>query len=169
MKKKKKLVAVFLLVISFLIVPFKTVYAEQISGETGETLTKEQADEIVNYIIEKIASGALDSEEAVRAAIAEAEEELQITLTEEDKEGILKVVNTINSWELDAEGLAEKAKEVYEKYGTDLFENPEQIMKEVAKDSADGFWKGIGTFFVDLGKDIKGFFQNGVQKIFDFF
>ncbi len=168
-RKRNKIVTVFLMVFSLLILPVPMVQAQQITDEAVESLTKEQADQIVNYIIGKIASGALDSEEAVRAAIAEGEAELQITLTEEEKESIVKLVNTINSWELDTEALAEKAKELYAEYGGELLENPEQVLADVAQDSADSFFQGIGNFFVDLGNDVKTFFQNGIERIFRIF
>lgn len=150
------------------------VYAQQsetsqeIPSET-ETLTKEQADQIVGFIIEKISSGSLTDEAAAREAIAEGEEKFQVTLTEEDKENIIKIVNTVNSWDFDAEELAAKAKDLYDKYGTDLLQNPEQAMKEAAEDSVKGFFKGVGELCVNVGKGIANFFKEGAEKLFHLF
>lgn len=141
-------------------------------GETSavtEALTKEQTDRIVGFMIEKIASGALTDEEAVREAIAEGEEKFQVTLTEEDKENIIKLVNTVTSWDFDAEELAEKAKDLYDKYGTDLLQDPEQALKEAAEDGVKGFFKGVGDFCVNVGKEVASFFKKGAEKLFHLF
>ncbi len=177
---RNKIVTAILFATFILTTPCPAVQAEQISVQaetinvpSEETLTKEQADRIVNYIIEQIASGALDSEEAVKAAIAEGEEKFQITLSEGEKKSIIKVVNTINSWEPDTEGLAEKAKELYEEYGAALLENPEQAIAEAAKDAAKegavGFFEGVGNFFVSMGAGVKNFFQDATKSFFGLF
>ena len=173
MKKRSNFVAAFLLTALFAAGTPVTVQAEQTSARETvmeeETLTKEQADRIIGFIIEKISSGALDSEEAVQEAIAEGEEKFQITLTEKEKENIITVVNTVNSWEFDTDELAEKAKELYEKYGTGLLENPEQAVREAAKDEAKGFMKSVGDFFVNAGKEVATFFKDGAEKLLSFF
>ena len=134
--KNRKFV-IFLLTALLLMIPCQEVFAEQITVQSEETLTKEQADQIVNYIIEQVAAGALTSEEAVKQAIAEGEEKFQITLTEGEKDSIIKLVNTVNSWDLDTEGIVKKAEELYKDYGTDLFEKTEQALAEAAKDAVD--------------------------------
>lgn len=170
--KNKKFV-VFLLVTVLLMMPCQMVQAEQIMVQSEEALTKEQADQIVNYIIEQVAAGALTSEEAVKKAITDGEEKFQINLTEEEKDSIIKLVNTINSWELDTEGLAEKAKELYEEYGTELLEKPEQTLAEAAKDAAqegaNGFFEGVGNFFVNIGMEVKSFFRNAAESFLELF
>ena len=170
--KNRKFV-IFLLTALLLMIPCQEVFAEQITVQSGETLTKEQADQIVNYIIEQVAAGALTSEEAVKQAIAEGEEKFQVTLTEGEKNSIVKVVNTVNSWELDTDDLVEKAKELYEEYGTDLLEKPEQALTEVAKEAvkegAEGFWEGVGKFFVNMGTEVKSFFQNAAKSFLGLF
>lgn len=148
------------------------VRAEQSEQEItvqGETLTKEQADQILSYIIEQISSGALSSEEAVRAAIAEGEEKFQVTLTEADKESIVEIVNTINSWNFDTEELAEKARELYDEYGVELLEQPGEALKNAAKAEADGFFQGIGNFFVSVGNSVADFFKAGFEKLSSLF
>ena len=170
--RNKKFV-VFLLALFLLMIPCQEVRAEQINVQAEEALTKEQADKIVNYILEKIAAGALDSEDAVRKAIAEGEEKFQITLSEDEKNSIVKVVKTVNSWELDTDELAEKAKGLYEKYGADLLKKPEQALaeaaKDVVKDSAEGFFDGVGKFFAGIGTEVKSFFQNAAQSFLGLF
>ncbi len=170
--RNKKFV-VFLLTLFLLMIPCQRVSAEQNTVQAQEVVTKEQADKIVNYIFEKIAAGALDSEEAVRRAIAEGEEKFQITLSEDEKNSIVKVVNTVNSWELDTDELAEKAKGLYEKYGADLLEKPEQALAEAAKDaakeSAEGFFDGVGKFFAGIGTEVKSFFHNAAESFLGLF
>lgn len=170
-RKWSRLSATFVLAVQVLITgaPVTVQAQQQTSAQTDtleEALTKEQADRIICFIIEKISSGALDSEEAVRGAISEGEEKFQITLTEEEKSNIVHIVNTVNSWEFDADELAKKAKDLYEEYGTELLENPEQVVKSAAKDGVKGFFEGVGDFFVNVGKEVAGFFKEGVEKLF---
>ena len=170
--KNRKFV-IFLLTALLLMIPCQEVFAEQITVQSEETLTKEQADQIVNYIIEQVAAGALTSEEAVKQAIAEGEEKFQITLTEGEKDSIIKLVNTVNSWDLDTEGIVKKAEELYKDYGTDLLEKTEQALAEAAKDAAkkgaEGFFEGVGKFFVNVGTEVKSFFQSAAESFFGLF
>lgn len=175
MKNKKFAVLLCLL---FVLLPCRMVRAEQVSTEqvsisSEEVFTKEQADQVVRYIFEQIAAGALDSEETVREAIAQGEEEFQMVLSEEEKNSIVKLVNTVNSWDLDTDELLEKGKGLYEKYGTALLEKPEQILAENAKETvkagAAGFFAGVGKFFAGVGTEVKVFLQNAAESFLELF
>lgn len=156
---------------------YQTAYAVQESAiesvEEGslidEALTKEQADEIFHFIVQKIADGGLDCEEAVLDAITEGEEEFQVFLSEEEKKKIVQVVDQVNTWGLDTQSLAKKAEELYDEYGIELLEHPEKAAAEVVKSSISSSLKGIGDFFAGIGRGIKDFFQNSVKSFFDIF
>ncbi len=147
----------------------QTVESSREESLMDGALTKEQADEIFQFIIQKIADGSLDSEEAVREAIAEGEELFRISLSEEEKEKIVQIVDQVNTWGLDTEGLAEKAKSLYEEYGLELLEDPKKAAAEAVKSSVSTSLKGIGDFFAGIGRGIKNFFQNSVQSFFSSF
>ncbi|MDE6607861.1 MAG: DUF1002 domain-containing protein [Lachnospiraceae bacterium] len=178
-KKQKIGKAVFAFFMSgMLFVSFaRTAYAVQESAigseESGslidEALTKEQADEIFHFIVQKIAECGLDSEEAVRNAITEGEEEFQVFLSEEEKKKIVQMVDQVNTWGLDAQGLAKKAEELYDEYGMELLEHPEKAAAEVVKSSISSSLKGIGDFFAGIGRGIKGFLQDSIKSFFDIF
>ncbi len=176
-QKIKMRVAAFLISGLFFISFSQTVNAAQESmAESVETdslideaMSKDQADEIFRFIIQKISEGGLDSEEAIREAIAEGEETFQIFLADEEKDRIVQIVDQVNTWGLDAQGLAEKAEELYDEYGMELLEHPEKAAAEVVKSSIGSSLKGIGDFFVGIGKGIKDFFCNSVKSFFDGF
>lgn len=147
----------------------QTVESVQEEGLMDGALTKEQADEIFGFIIQKIGDGSLDSEEAIREAITEGEGLFGVSLTEEEKEKIVQIVDQIHTWGLDTEGLAEKAKSLYEEYGLELLEDPKKAAAEAVKSSLSTSLKGIGSFFAGIGKGIKNFFQNSVQSFFNSF
>jgi len=134
-----------------------------------EALTKEQADEIFHFIVQKIAEGGLDSEEAVREAITEGEETFQVSLTEDEKKKIVQIVDQVNTWGLDAQGLAKKAEELYDEYGAELLEHPEKAAAEAVKSSISSSLKGIGDFFVGIGRGIRDFFRNSMKSFSDIF
>lgn len=175
-KLGKKILAFILSAILFATF-YQTTYAtqeqttESVTGESliDEALTKEQADEIFRFIIQKIAEGGLDSDEAVREAIAEGEETFQVFLTDEEKEKIVQIVDQIKTWGLDAEGLAKKAEELYDEYGMELLEHPEKAAAEVVKSSIGASLKGIGNFFAGVGRGIRDFFQDSINSFFGSF
>ena len=167
-QKIKMRVAAFLISGLFFISFSQTVNAAQESmAESVETdslideaMSKDQADEIFRFIIQKISEGGLDSEEAIT---------FQIFLADEEKDRIVQIVDQVNTWGLDAQGLAEKAEELYDEYGMELLEHPEKAAAEVVKSSIGSSLKGIGDFFVGIGKGIKDFFCNSVKSFFDGF
>lgn len=128
---------------------------ENVSGEQQELISQllESSDEVIEFVKDKLATGELETEEDIEEAIREGEEKFAVTLTKEDKEKILQVMQKIKKLGLDPEKLLEQVQDMYKQVGDELFENAEAAVKQSVENSVSGFFK-------DMGNRLKGFFAN---------
>lgn len=129
--------------------------AQSIQGEVGS----DEAEALIAWLKGKVASGELDigNEESVRAAIAEGEQNFGITLSEEDKQKIIGLLQKLDSLGLNAEYLIEQAQNLYEKYGLEIVENANEAINEAVGNAITGAVKG---FFENLAASVSEFFKN---------
>ena len=118
----------------------------------GEAKEGKQIEELFAYIKGKLAAGELDTRDEIEQAIAEGEEKFQMTLTEEQKEQILQVMEKITQLGLDPEKLLDQAKDMYEKWGTDLVNHTQEAIKKSVTES-------IESYFTDMVTTVKDFLK----------
>jgi len=123
------------------------------TGEIAEGENSEEIEELIAFIKAKLAAGELTTEQDIREAIKEGEEKFSVSLTEEEKEKILQVMQKIKELGLDPEKLLEQAKDLYNRFGDELINNAQEAVKKSVKES-------VSSFFTDLGTTIKNFFAN---------
>lgn len=115
-------------------------------------------EELIAFVKAKVAAGGLDSDAQIRSAIKEGEDEFGVTLTEDEINQIIAIMQKINQLGLDPNVLVSQAEDLYSKFGKDFLKNldTDAIAKEVAKSAASGF-------FAKIGDAIKGFFAGLFQ------
>ena len=115
-------------------------------------------EELIAFVKAKVAAGGLDSDDQIRSAIEEGEDKFGVTLTEDEINQIIAIMQKINQLGLDPNVLAAQAEDLYSKFGKDFLKNldTDAIAKEVAKSAASGF-------FAKIGDAIKGFFAGLFQ------
>lgn len=115
-------------------------------------------EELIAFVKAKVAAGGLDSDDQIRSAIKEGEDEFGVTLTEDEINQIIAIMQKINQLGLDPNVLVAQAEDLYSKFGKDFLKNldTDAIAKEVAKSAASGF-------FAKIGDAIKGFFAGLFQ------
>ena len=115
-------------------------------------------EELIAFVKAKVAAGGLDSDDQIRSAIEEGEDKFGVTLTEDEINQIIAIMQKINQLGLDPNVLVAQAEDLYSKFGKDFLKNPDTdaIAKEVAKSAASGF-------FAKIGDAIKGFFAGLFQ------
>lgn len=123
------------------------------TGEIAEGGDSEEIEELIAFIKAKLAAGELSSDQDIQDAIKEGEDKFGVSLTDEDKEKILQVMHKIKELGLDPEKLLDQAKDLYNKFGDELINNAEEVIKNSFKESVSGFFK-------DLGSTVKNFFTN---------
>lgn len=115
-------------------------------------------EELIAFVKAKVAAGGLDSDDQIRSAIEEGEDKFGVTLTEDEINQIIAIMQKINQLGLDPNVLVSQAEDLYSKFGKDFLKNldTDVIAKEVAKSAASGF-------FAKIGDAIKGFFAGLFQ------
>ena len=115
-------------------------------------------EELIAFVKAKVAVGGLDSDDQIRSAIEEGEDKFGVTLTEDEINQIIAIMQKINQLGLDPNVLVAQAEDLYSKFGKDFLKNldTDAIAKEVAKSAASGF-------FAKIGDAIKGFFAGLFQ------
>lgn len=115
-------------------------------------------EELIAFVKAKVAAGGLDSDDQIRSAIEEGEDKFGVTLTGDEINQIIAIMQKINQLGLDPNVLVAQAEDLYSKFGKDFLKNldTDAIAKEVAKSAASGF-------FAKIGDAIKGFFAGLFQ------
>ena len=115
-------------------------------------------EELIAFVKAKVAAGGLDSDDQIRSAIEEGEDKFGVTLTEDEINQIIAIMQKINQLGLDPNVLVSQAEDLYSKFGKDFLKNldTDAIAKEVAKSAASGL-------FAKIGDAIKGFFAGLFQ------
>ena len=119
-----------------------------VTGELGESLGKDEAAQMVALLKNKDVSGDLSSEDDIMNAIDEAADELNVSLTEEQKQKLLDLMEKINGLDLSIDTLKDQAQGIYDKL-KDL---------DINLDEAKGFLDKIVDFFKNLWDKISNMF-----------
>lgn len=119
------------------------------TSELGETIgDQEKASQLVGAVKDVIVAEEVTEPEEIQAVIEDTAQELEIQLTEEDKEKLTSLMEKISELDLDVDALKEQAKDLYEKLeGLDL---------NISKEQVDGFFGKLISWFQDLWNRITG-------------
>lgn len=117
-----------------------------LTGELAQSLgDSQQVEEFIAYLKQLIVENNLESEEEIRAAIDEASEKLDITLSEEEIQQIISLLKKISSLDLDLDSIMSQAKDLYDR------------LSEFT--SSPGFWDKVKGFFNAIIDFFKGLFS----------
>lgn len=120
-----------------------------LTSELGDDIGKDEAAQFVALLKDKVVSDDLSSEEEIKNAIEEAEEELDLQISDDMKSKLVALMQKIGGLDLDLDNLKSQAQGVYDKLkdmGIDL-------------DDAEGIWASICDFFAAVWDAIAGFFK----------
>lgn len=155
MRKRHKRTGLWfiLFLLGILCIAYLTVHKK----EQGENDKGEET--IVGCLIDMIAAGEVDlsDEDSVRQAVSESENELGITLTEENKDRIVGFMQTLDSIEVGAEDFMDQAKEMYHKYSAELVEEANSAINETVGNVVKG---AARNFFESIKQSVQNFFKN---------
>lgn len=120
---------------------------------------KKGEETIVGWMIDRIAAGEVDlaDEGSIRQALDEAERELGISLTEDNKDRVTGFLQTLGNIGVGTEGFIEQAKVNYQKYSAGVVEEA----NEAINDAVENAVTGAAQNFIDSIKQTVGdFFRN---------
>lgn len=128
--------------------------AESIQGD----ISSEDVEALMAWLKSKIASGELDvgDEDSVKGIIEEGEKNFGVTLSEKEKEEIIKLLKRLDSLGLNAEYLMDQAQKLYDKYGLDLVENANDAINEAVGNAVTSAFK---NFVNNVKSSVSDFFK----------
>ena len=128
-------------------------------ASTTKSADDEDIEELIAYIKGKLASGELETEDEIRDAIIEGEEKFGVTLSDEDIEKIIGLMKKIEKLGIDPEMLLSQAKDLYDKFGDSILEEPEKAIKEAAGSA-------VKNAFEKMAESIKTTVTNFFDSLF---
>lgn len=115
-----------------------------VTSQMAEDIDSEDIEQLIAYVKAKVVEEGLDDEDKISEAIDEGAKQLNITITDEEKQTIISLMKKIASLDLDIDSMKEQAK--------DLFNKLEDmgIDKEQAKNFFQKIIDAIQSFFNDI-------------------
>lgn len=123
-------------------------------SEAAKNVDSEEIEQLIAWLKEKVANGELETDEDIRVAIKEGEAKFGVTLTEEEVQKVLHLMNKLESMGLDSEYLISQAEKLYNKYGADIVNYADEVISEVVSDAVSNAADG---FFQNIKNSVKGF------------
>lgn len=120
------------------------------TGEIAQSIGADKAEQLVALAKQKVADGDLTSEAQIRDAIDDSAKELDINLTDAQKEQLVKLFDKIKGLDLDVNKLKQQAETVYNKlrdFGVDI-------------DKASGFFDKMVQFFENAAEKLSSIFSD---------
>lgn len=115
--------------------------------EAARNVSSEEIEQLIAWLKEKVAKGELESDADIRTAINEGETKFGVTLSEEEVQLILDLMNKLKSMGLNSEYLLSQAEKLYNKYGADIVNHADEAISEAVSsavsNAADGVWQNI--------------------------
>ena len=113
---------------------------------------QEKAEELIGAVKDIIVAEEIQDPELIEEKVSETADKLEVSLSEEDKQQIVELMQKIADLDLDIDSLKQQAKELYDKLGSlgvDL---------NISKSDVDGFFAKMGTSAKELWDSIRDFF-----------
>lgn len=135
--------------------------------DSAEELMKdvkpEDAKKLIDFVEKQIQNGKWESEEGIREAISQGEKEFNVTLTDNQKNQILSIIEKIKQLGISPEFILEQAEKLFEKYGKELKEEASNAGKEILEETKDKIQEEVKKSFVnylsDMVQSVKLFFK----------
>lgn len=116
-----------------------------LTGDLADAVgDSEKAEELIAYLKQEILSRDLSDENDIRAAINEACEKFDVTLSEDEVNQIVSLLKKIGQLDLDIDSITKQAQDLYDK---------------LSKIDAGGFFSKIVDFFGKIADFFKGLFS----------
>ncbi|MCH5251888.1 MAG: DUF1002 domain-containing protein [Lachnospiraceae bacterium] len=119
-----------------------------LTGELGDSIGKDEASQLIALVKDKVIRGDLSDAEEIEQAIQDAMQELNISLSDSQKQEILSLMQKIGDLDLDLGAIQDQAKGIYEKLKN----------LDIDLSQAEGILEKIGNFFAELFQKIAEFF-----------
>lgn len=125
-----------------------------VTSELGDSIgDKDKAEQLIGAVKDVIVGQSITDPADIDKTITDTADQLNITLSEDEKRQIAALMSKIATLDLDTEALKEQVSGLYDKLkdlGLDLSADGEQV---------EGFFANLGQWFSDMWAQIKQWFQ----------
>ena len=122
------------------------------TSELGETLgSQDQAEALIGAVKDTIVADEVTEPEEIEAVIDDTAKEMNIELSEEDREKIRSLMEKIGQLDLDVNSLKAQAKELYQKL--------DEMDIDISDEQVQGVLSSIASWFGNLWETIKGWLE----------
>lgn len=153
------ILALLIVVIMVALSPERRQEIARLTGGAREGQTGEKGEEtIVGWMIERIAAGEVDlaDENSIRQTLAAGEQELGVTLTEDNRERVVGFLQTLGSVGVETEDFIEQAKQKYRQYSTEFVEEANEAINEAVESAVTS---AAESFFDSIKQAVEDFFK----------
>ncbi|SDI33218.1 DUF1002 domain-containing protein [Natribacillus halophilus] len=119
------------------------------TGELSENHGEEDATELMARIKEEIAERDVETEEDLRDLIASVADELGITLTDEEMDGLVSLFERMQDLDID-----------WDRVQNQIDHIRDNIEEWVSSEDAQGFFQSVLDFFSELLDTVQGWFES---------
>ncbi|TCL56914.1 uncharacterized protein YpuA (DUF1002 family) [Kineothrix alysoides] len=126
-------------------------------AKAAQNVNSDDIEKLIAYIKEKVANGELETDEDIRAAVEEGEERFGVSLTKEEIQRIVDLMNKLEGMGLNSDYLISQAEKLYSKYGADIVNHADEAISEAVSDAVAN---AAGGFFQSLKNSVKDFFSS---------
>ena len=126
-------------------------------AKAAQNVSSDEIEQLIAYLKEKIANGELDSDDDIREAIKDGEAQFGVSLSEEEIQRIINLMNKLESMGLNSDYLISQAEKLYNKYGADIVNHADEAISEAVSDAVANASAG---FFQSIKNSVKEFFQD---------
>lgn len=125
-----------------------------VTGKVAENIGDSvKAEELIAAVKQVVVANEYSGED-INKAIDDVAGQLEITLSEEDRQLIRDLMEKLGSLDLNIDSLKEQAGDLY-----DRIANLDLSEYGISQEQVDGFFAKLGEFFKDLFEQIKGLFS----------
>lgn len=130
-----------------------------VSSNPEEGEEEQEEETIVSRMIDRVASGEIElsEEDSIRQALEEAEHELKISLTQDNKDKVVSFLKTLGTVGVETEDFIDQAKEKYQTYSTGFVEEANEAINEAVEGAVAG---AARNFFDNIRQAAGDFFKN---------
>ena len=140
---------------------FQTQFADiyERFGDAISDVDSGKISEAFDFIREKAADGSLKTKEGIERVIDEGRENFNFELDERYVEDIVELINSLEDMGFDSEKIIERARNLYDEYGSSFVDHTDELVREAVKSSLSTIiMRAIGDFFRSIGQFFKNLF-----------
>lgn len=130
--------------------------AGEMTGQLRQLVKNVDADtanQVLDFIKDKIDSGALESQDGLKDALQESKEQFGVEISEADAQKILDTVDQLEQFGFSPDTVIDEAKSLYEKYGEDCVDHMNEAVTNAVKDTASNAAESFADYLKESVTD----------------